>query len=57
MAFSEEATKELKEYAQTNAQYINVTGFNARIVDKEAVQAMYNLTLVLDGTKLTDPVF
>jgi hypothetical protein len=57
MAFSVEANEELYKYSRTNAQFINVTGNNARIVDKEAAQAMYNLTLVLPDTKLTDPVF
>ena len=34
-----------------------LNGVNGRVADKEAIQAMYNLTLVIPGTKLTNPVF
>jgi hypothetical protein len=57
MVFTEEANDELRNNTKTNAQYITVNGVNGRIVSKEASQAIYNLTLVLPDTKLTDPQF
>lgn len=57
VAWTIEANKELENYMNSNAQFITMAGVNGRIASMEAIQAMYNLTLVLPGTKLTDPVF
>lgn len=45
--YSEEANKELEEYMQSKAQYITLGGSNGRTVDKEAIQVLYNMTLIL----------
>jgi hypothetical protein len=55
MAYSVEANTELKNYINSKSQFINLSGTNGRTAGNEAIQAMYNLTLVLPGTKL-DPV-
>lgn len=52
-----EANQELEKYMNSNAQFITFAGSNGRVADKEGIQAMYNLTLVLPDTKLTDPKF
>ena len=57
MPYSVEANEELKKYMDSKAQFITLSGSNGRKADKEAIQAMYNLTLVLPETKLTDPEF
>ena len=57
MPFSVEANKELEQHLNSNGQFIALNGENARIATNEAIQAMYNITLVLPDTKLTDPVF
>lgn len=57
LAYSVEANEELKKFKDSNGQFITLNGINGRKADKEAIQAMYNLTLVLPGTKLTDPEF
>ena len=41
----------------SKAHYITLGGVNGRTSSNEAVQSLYNLTLVLPGTKLTDPEF
>ena len=57
--FTIEANEELKKYKDSNAQFITIGGDNGRVADKEAIQAMYNLTLVLpeSKSKLTNPKF
>ena len=57
--FTVEANEELKKYKDSNAQFITIGGDNGRVADKEAIQAMYNLTLVLpeSKSKLTNPKF
>lgn len=57
MPFSVEANQELEKHLNSNGQFIGLNGENGRIATNEAIQAMYNMTLVLPGTKLTDPVF
>ena len=57
LVYSVEANEELKKFKDSNGQFITLTGINGRKADKEAIQAMYNLTLVLPDTKLTDPEF
>ena len=57
--FTVEANEELKKYKDSNAQFITIGVDNGRVADKEAIQAMYNLTLVLpeSKSKLTNPKF
>ena len=57
LVYSVEANEELKKFKDSNGQFITLNGINGRKADKEAIQAMYNLTLVIPGTKLTNPVF
>lgn len=47
IAYSVEANEELKKYNESKAQFITLSGVNGRKSEKEAIQAMYNLTLVL----------
>lgn len=58
MAYSDDANKELRAYMDSKAQFITMSGSNGRKADKEAIQAMYNLTLVLpeDKDKLTQNI-
>lgn len=51
MAYSVESNEELKKYIDSKAQFITLNGANGRKADKEAIQAMYNLTLVLPDSK------
>jgi hypothetical protein len=57
MAYSVEANEELKKHMNSNGQFISLNGINGRTADKEGIQAIYNLTLVLPGEELTDPEF
>lgn len=58
-AYTIEANEELRNHMNSNAQFITLGGTNGRTAGNEAIQAMYNLTLVLPDTKdkLTNPVF
>jgi hypothetical protein len=51
MVYSTEANKELHDYSQSPAQFINLSGTNGRVAEKEALQVIYNLTLVLPDDK------
>lgn len=57
--FTREANEELDNVMKSNYNYINIGGKSIRSASNEAIQAMYNLTLVLpdDKTKLTTPKF
>ena len=57
MPFSVEANKELEKHLNSPGQYVALNGQNGRKAGHEAIQAMYNLTLILPDTKLTDPIF
>lgn len=57
MAYSIEANEELKKHINSNGQFVALNGINGRTASGEAIQAMYNLTLVLPESKLTDPEF
>ena len=57
MPFSVEANQELEKHLNSNGQFIALNGENGRKASNEAIQALYNLTLVLPDTKLTDPEF
>ena len=47
MAYTVEANEELKKYMKSKAQFIALNGSNGRTASNEAIQAMYNLTLIL----------
>lgn len=55
--YSDEANAELMNHMNSKAHYVNLGGENVRTSSNEAIQSLYNLTKVLDGTKLTDPTF
>jgi DNA-directed RNA polymerase beta' subunit len=57
MPFSVEANQELEKHLNSNGQFIALNGENGRLASHEAIQAMYNLTLVLPDTKLTEAEF
>lgn len=57
MPFSVEANKELENHLNSTSQFIGLNGENTRKPTNEAIQAMYNMTLVLPDTKLTNPEF
>lgn len=56
-AYTTESNEELLSQLKSKSQLITMGGVNGRKAEKEALQAIYNLTLVLPGTKLIDPVF
>lgn len=55
--FSIEANAELEKQLKSKAHYISLGGTNIMTASNEGLQALYNLTLVLPDTKLTDPTF
>jgi len=57
MPFSTEANSELRKYTMSNAQFITLSGTNGRTAGNEAIQALFNLTLVLPETKLDEVQF
>lgn len=57
VAFTVESNEELDKYMKSKAFYINLGGKNMRTSSNEAIQATFNMTQVLPGTKLTDPIF
>lgn len=57
MAYSVEANEELKKYKDSKAQFTALNGQINRKSSNEAIQSLYNLTLVLPGTELKDPQF
>ena len=58
-SFFKETNAELEKFTDSKANFINMACNNIRTSSKEAIQAMYNLTLVLrtDKDKLTAPEF
>lgn len=58
-SFFNETNDELKNYVNSKSNFIDLGCENIRQSGHEAVQALYNLTLVLrqDKDKLTDPIF
>jgi len=58
-SFFKETNDELASFVDSKANFINMGCSNIRVSEKEAVQAAYNLTLVLrqDKDKLTIPEF
>lgn len=58
-SFFKETNEELATFTDSKANFITLGCENNRVSEKEAVQSLYNLTLVLrtDVDKLTDPEF
>lgn len=58
-SFFKETNDELSRFTDSKANFINMNCQNIRVSEKEAVQAIYNFTLVLrnDKDKLTNPEF
>jgi len=42
---------------QAKSHYISLGGLNIRTSSNEAIQSLYNLTLILPETKVSDPIF
>ena len=57
VVYSDEANAEIEKFLKSKRFYIDLGGKNVRVSGKEAIQTVYNLTLILPGTKLTNPVF
>lgn len=57
VAYTIEANEELSKYMKSKAFYLNLGGKNMRTSSNEAIQATFNMTQVLPGTKLTQPKF
>ena len=58
LAYSVESNEELENFRNSNGQFITLNGINGRVADKEAIQAMYNLTITVKSNyELTDPIF
>ena len=55
--YTTEAIEEADAFINSKFNFVNLGCTNVRIVKKDAVQSIYNLTKVLPGTKLVDPVF
>lgn len=57
--FSEEANEELDRQLRSKSHYFNLGGKGIRTSSREAIQSLYNLTLVLsdDESKISNPVF
>lgn len=58
-SFFNETNQELANFTNSKANFINMACTNIRVSEKEAVQSLYNMTLVLrdDASKLTYPKF
>lgn len=55
--FSIEANEELLKHMNSKANYVTLGAEAVVSSSNEAIQSLYNLTLVLSETKLTEPVF
>lgn len=45
------------KYINSKKFYMNLGGKNIRTCSNEAIQCLYNLTMVLPGTEIDKPVF
>lgn len=57
IAFTREANEELLKHMNAKSNFINLGGKSVIEPTNEAIQSLYNLTLVLPNTTLTDPKF
>ncbi len=54
--YFDESNAELKEYIDSKRQFISFGGHNMRVLSKQGIQCLYNLTLVLPDTEMTSEV-
>ena len=54
--YSDESNAELQQQLDSKAHYISLGGTNIMSTTNEGMQAIYNLTMSLPGTKLTEEV-
>lgn len=54
--FYDESNKELIDYMHSKQQFIGLDGTNMRTLEKQGIQCMYNLTLILPDTEITQNV-
>lgn len=55
--FTEESNQELEKFIKSKAFYIDLGGNNKKGSHHQCIDAIYSLTKVIDGTKLTEPKF
>lgn len=55
--YTKEANEEIAKYMKSKRYFIDFGGKNVIKGGKEAVQCLYNLTLILPNSNLTDPIF
>lgn len=57
--FTDEANEELTKFIDNKANYIDLGGKNIRVNSKDTIQALYEVTKILDAdkAKITAPVF
>ena len=55
--YFKESIEEAENFIYSKFNFINLGCKNIRIVGKDAIQSIYNMTKLLSDTKLTDPVF
>lgn len=57
IAFTKEANEELFKHIDSKSNFINLGGKSAIEPTNESIQTLYNMTLVLPNTNITNPVF
>ena len=57
IAYTNEANQELDKFMNSKCHYIDFSGINMRQSSNEAIQSLYNMTLILPGTKITEMKF
>ena len=57
--FSVEANEELEEFRNSKRYYLTLGGINNKVSSNEAIQSLFNMTLVIpnDKSKLTNPKY
>lgn len=57
VVFTDEANAEIAQFLKSKKFYIDLGGTNVRTSSNESIQTLYNLTLILPGSNLTEPKF
>lgn len=57
ISFTEESNEELRKHMNSKSRYITLGAECSKISSNEAIQSLYNLTLVLPDIKLINPIF
>lgn len=55
--YYDESNKEQLDLINSKSHYLTLNGINVRVTTNEGIQALYNLTKKLPGTKITKPKF